>query len=80
MLVESEIKFGDVLELQNVDCRAKQHCLHQQPQREDQKERPEEVTLCYLFPIWPNTRHCCSKDFENARPSLRDIQGNIFCN
>ena len=52
VLVVPEMKFEDVLELRNGDGFTKQHCLHQQPQREDQEKRPQEVSLCHLLSVW----------------------------
>jgi len=32
--------------------------------------RLEEVAICHIFTIWPDTRHHCTEDLENKRPSI----------
>ena len=41
-----------VSELHHGDGRPKQHCVHQQPQWEDQEEWPQEVSLRHLLSVW----------------------------
>lgn len=41
--------------------------------------RAEEVPLCHLLPVWPDSGHPCLQELEDARAGLCHFQGGQQC-
>ncbi len=42
-------------------------------------DRIEEVVVCYILPVWPNSGHPCFSYTENEGSGLCDLQGDKQC-